>query len=118
MYIYNLSNLFLGSLQSLRDYYFGLDNRALLELPLFTIDIIKEEPDSTPLENETDINNFPRLEKLYKNALKVQFQYDDSITKAEKEKINSQLEKENKDKKKPPEKGKGKNVNPVESIPE
>ncbi len=91
----------------------------MLELPLFTIDIIKEEPDSTPLENENDLTTFPRLEKLYKTALRAQFQYDESIFKAEKEKIAAQQEKESKDKKaKPDPKKGGKNVVPNESVPE
>jgi len=112
---FNLYNNLIGSLQTIRDFYFGLDNRALLELPLFTIDIIKEEPDSTPLEHETDPTTFPRLEKLYKTSLKVQFQYDESIYKAEKEKISSQLEKEQKDKKAKVE-PKKKNVAPTEVL--
>ena len=34
---------FLGSLQIISDYYHNIDNRPLIELPLHTIDIIKEE---------------------------------------------------------------------------
>jgi len=68
---------------------------------------------------ESDPTNFPRLEKLYKTALKVQFQYDESINKAEKDKINSMLEKESKDNKKvKPDAKKNKNVVANESVPE
>jgi hypothetical protein len=45
----------------MRDYYHNLDNKPLIELPFSTIDIIKEEADSTPLEefdnNVEDENN-------------------------------------------------------------
>ena len=111
---------FTGSLQLIRDYYHGLDNRALLELPMFTVDIIKDEPDQTPLEAiEAESNSYPRVEKLYKTALKVQFLYDESIFKAERDKVAAQQEKESKEKKgKPADKGKNKNVVASESAPE
>lgn len=75
---------FIGSLQIIRDYYHNLDNRPLLEVPFQTIDIIKEDVDTTPLESDSDANLFPRLEKLYKTALRVQFQYEEALNKAEK----------------------------------
>jgi hypothetical protein len=91
-YFLNLERLFqteidkfIGSLQIIRDYYHNLDNRPLVELPFQTIDILKEEVDLTPLEHE---NNFPRLEKLYKTAMKVQFQYDEALNQAEKKRLD------------------------------
>ena len=124
---------FIGSMQIMRDYYHNLDNKPLIELPFSTIDIIKEEADSTPLEefdnNVEDENNnnnneknenennenendkakaaeeinekeieknlpksYPRLEKLYKECLKVQFQYEDAIREAEKQKQLNEAE--------------------------
>ena len=109
---------FIGSMQIMRDYYHNLDNRPLIELPFTTIDIIKEEIDTTPIEEfnednnnnteenkkeENDENNnnneeelspeeqieknlpisYPRLEKLYRTCLKVQFDYDEAIKQSE-----------------------------------
>lgn len=127
---------FLGSLQIIKDYYHGLDNRVLAEIPFYSVDIIKEEIDPTPIEknissqanisstnanpnlnaNKKDKNvevkstlnifgqedEFPRLEKLYKTALMVQYQYDEMLFKAEKERIRLLQEKEAKDKKTKP----------------
>ena len=78
---------FIGSLQLIKDYYFTLNSKVLYELPITTIDIIKEEIDTVAIESENDPNLFPRIEKLYKNSLKVQFQYDEIVNKAEKEKL-------------------------------
>jgi hypothetical protein len=124
---------FIGSMQIMRDYYHNLDNRPLIELPFTTIDIIKEEIDTTPIEEfnednnnnteenkkeENDENNnnneeelspeeqieknlpisYPRLEKLYRTCLKVQFDYDEAIKQSELNRINAQNE-NNKNKK-------------------
>ena len=86
---------FIGSLQIIRDYYHNLDNRPLIDLPFTTVDIIKDEADtSIPIEafsEGTDPQSavmpdmYPRLDKLYKTALKVQFQYEEAIRESEKE---------------------------------
>lgn len=46
-------------------------------------------------------DEYPRIEKLYRTAVKVQFQYDEVLFKAEKERQALLLEKELKEKKKP-----------------
>lgn len=124
---------FLCSLQIIKDYYHGIDNRVLAEIPFYTIDIIKDEIDPVPIEkdlantnqqvqanttskkdNKADPNTnnnlnifgleeeFPRVEKLYRTSLRVQYQYDEMLFKAEKERIKQLQEKDSKDKKAKP----------------
>ena len=139
---------FLGCMQIIRDFYHGLDNRILAEIPFYSIDIIKDEIDNTPIErdylginqndnnnekqndkNNKDINNthqskaikvnnnidynvkstninifgfeeeYPRIEKLYRTCLKIQYQYDEMLFKSEKESQQAAVEKEAKEKK-------------------
>lgn len=88
----------------IRDYYHNLDNRPLVELPFTTFDIVKDDVDSTlALEND---NDFPKVEKLYKSALKVIFQYDQAVAQSERERVNKNAEKESKNKGKAPAKPK------------
>ena len=90
---------FIGSMQIMRDFYHNLDNRPLIELPFTTIDIIKDEIDPTPIEvfpeNPENQNNnlpeqYPRIEKLYKTCLKIQFQYEEAIRESEKARQDKQ----------------------------
>jgi adenylate kinase family enzyme len=76
-----------GSMQLIRDYYYTLNGKVLYELPVTTVDIIKDEIDTVPLENENDPNTFPRIEKIYRTSLRVQFQYDELINKAERDRL-------------------------------
>lgn len=39
------------------------------------------------MENEADVGNFPRIEKLYKLGLRIQFLYDEALITAEKQRI-------------------------------
>jgi hypothetical protein len=95
---------FISSMIIIRDYYHNLDNRPLVELPFMTIDIVKDEVDSgLALENE---NDFPKVDKLYKSAIKVIFQYDQAVAQAERERNNKNAEKDNKTKAKTPAKPK------------
>ena len=92
---------FIGSMQIMRDFYHNLDNRPLIELPFTTIDIIKDEIDPTPIEvfsesTEPNANSlpeqYPRVEKLYKTCLRVQFQYEEAIKESEKARTDKQNE--------------------------
>jgi hypothetical protein len=49
------------------------------------------------LENESDVGNFPRIEKLYKLGLRIQFLYDEALITAEKQRL---LKRNNKNKNK------------------
>jgi hypothetical protein len=40
-----------------------------------------------PLENDQDASQFPKVEKLHKSALKVQFQYDEALYSAERRRL-------------------------------
>ena len=100
---------FIGSMQIMRDYYHNLDNRPLIELPFTTIDIIKDEIDPTPIEvfsesTEPNANSlpeqYPRIEKLYKTCIRVQFQYEEAIKESEKARTKKQNENNKKKKKK------------------
>ena len=79
----------------LRDYYYTLDNRPLISLPN-TWEINKEDIESCPIESTENENIFPRLEKLYKFALKVQFMWDDKLNKDEEKEKLSQNDKDSK----------------------
>ena len=86
---------FLSFLMILRDYYYTLDNRPLISLPN-TWEINKEDIESCPIESTENENIFPRLEKLYKFALKVQFMWDDKLNKDEEKEKLSQNDKDSK----------------------
>jgi len=89
---------FLSFLLIIRDFFYTLENRVLVPLPQ-TYEILKEEIESHPIEHSEKINFFPRLEKLYKMALKVQFIWDDKLNLVEEKEKNSILGKEPKNKK-------------------
>jgi hypothetical protein len=58
------------------------------------------------------VSLFPKLEKLHKNALKVQFQYDEALNTAEKKRLEK-LQEANKKKEAPKQPANKKNVNSV-----
>ena len=86
---------FLSFLLILREYYFSLENKPLVMIPN-TIEIVKEELEAYPIENSDNENLFPRLEKLYKIALKLQFMWDDMNNKVEEKEITTDRESKNK----------------------
>ena len=87
---------FLSFLTILRDFFFSLDNRVLVQLPQ-SWEILKEEVESFPIENTENPNIFPRLEKLYRMALRIQFIWDDKLNMVdEKEKVTVGKEAKNK----------------------
>lgn len=90
---------FLGSLHIIRDYYHNLDNRPLIELPFTTIELIKEDVDQVQIETTEGEVSYPRIEKLYKSALRIQFQYEEALIIAER-KRQEKLQEENKKKQK------------------
>ena len=73
---------FISFLLILRDYYYSLDNRNLVPLPQ-TWEIVKDEIDSLPIEHIENDSVFPRLDKLYRFALKFQFIWDNKLNKGE-----------------------------------
>ena len=53
------------------DYYYAIDDRLLPELPpQHTIDLVTEGEELPPVEGEAEAPGFPRLEEMFKRALK------------------------------------------------
>lgn len=80
---------FYTSLVIIRQFYMNMDSRLYQECSNFKpSDILKDEDiNSIPLEKEEENTkkfSFPRLEKIYKNSIKVIFKFDEMIKSQEK----------------------------------
>lgn len=80
---------FYTSLIIIRQFYLNMDSRMYYDLCTFKpIDILKEDDlGSIPLEKEDEVSNkfiFPRIDKIYKNAIKIILKFDEFVKNQEK----------------------------------
>jgi len=78
-----------SSLIIIRQFYFNMDSRLYHDILGFKpVDILKEDDlSSIPLEKDDEDSNklsFPRIEKIYKNAIKIILNYDEVVKAQEK----------------------------------
>lgn len=84
------TDLFLGSLGIIKEFYSSLDNKLIPEFNSFKgTEILKEdELNSLPLENKIK-GTYPKIEKLYKNCFRILFRYDEKVKSLDKVLKNS-----------------------------
>lgn len=78
---------FVNGINIIRDFYNIMDSKSFPELNNSLVSInetLKEDLNGLSLENDKDSENFPKVEKLFKNCIKLIFKYEDKIKNIEK----------------------------------